>query len=819
MRRYSRKPAGRRPGPSFRGGAGRRTGRRGIPRVLLLAAVFVAAFVIAALVWRWRGPGSGGTEEPLPVAAEGDIPAVSFAFGEEYIDLQHGYLSPMDVRVMHGSILPIEGRTVRARVDAYGAEILSASYELLRPDGGLVAEAADLSVDRTGNGAYLSAEFPTLMQAGTEYVLRFMLSTPDYEQINYYTRVQVSDDLYLQEILDFARGFSDATFDREHGRDRILAYLESDMTVADNSDFGYSDLKNSYRQICWGSLSPQPPSSRRVTVHEIWRFGDGSTAAAVTMDYELSAADETGRDRLYTVREYYLMRQYNTITGYLLDWYRTVDDITPVTSEDVSEGRVGLGILSPDSLPPQAVSRGGYAVFEDSGRLWEYCPERRSLVLLYDPFGGDSQRPPCREQGYRIVSLDGQTGETVFCVYGYMDSGARQGRTGMALCRYSFRERELTELFFVESDAPYEILSAEVRELAGASTDGTYYFYHDQGIYAVYPGDTEPTAIARGLDFGSFAVSSDGTRVAWAEGRGTYGYGTVYMMDLEHGVTFDPIGSRYGEELLIQGFTGHDLVLGMLRPDDAGTTDGGERVWPMYALSLRSEIISSANRHISDDRSDDADGEETQPETQVESISLEEVTYYEPEGYFISSAETDDSHVTIRRLRRAGDVYVTGSDDSLLRTGTGSEEEGNVLLQSEEAEIRKTVRYLRLFDPADAQGTVNVTSAGRAEIGNGSTSAISGGGNMRQVFFAYARGRLVGVYGTAEEAAEDVYEEFGLVIDGSGTRVWSRLEANAAAAEAAARTQSDTQAEDGSPEEGAPDEGASPEENSPDEGA
>ncbi len=811
--------------------SGRRTRRRRgrpLPKWPILIAV-AAAVIAGVLVWRHfdRGQETAAWENGPQITAAGtEIPTVSFAYGESFLNPQHGYLLPLDVGMTHGSIVPLADRTVRMRIEPRGCEILGASYELLDLSGeGLVAQGDDVTLTAGGDAVFAETEFPTLVSTGTEYMLQLKLHTSEQETVYYYTRVRVSDDLHLQEILDFAGRFSDATFDRENGRDRILAYLESDVTVADNTNLGYVDLKNSYRQISWGALSPERPQSMETTIHDLWHFPDGSCAAAVTFDYWTTAADEDGRERTYAVTEYYLMRQYDEITGYLLDYYRTVNDITPLSAEDVSEGRVSLGIRAPEMLPAETAVAGRYAAFEAGGRLYEYTAGRRGrLTLLYDPYEESEGRISGREEGCRIISVDGSSGDVTFTVYGYLDHGPRQGCCGLGLYRYDRSSDRVTELFFAASETPFDIIREELSQLSGAGADGTYYFFYNNGIYAITPGESEPAAVAQGLDFDSFAVSSDGTRVAWADDSGNYGYHTVHLMDLEHDLTFDT-EAEPGEELLIEGFTGHDLVLGLLRPEDAGTDTEGNAICPLYALSMRSEITSVANRNLPEPEAEDvSDDEETAEDGSdegasmggaasgesgtvpaVEVISLEEVSFYGPDGYYIRAAETDDSHVTIHRLTRNGGTYTDAGTDSLLRTGDETTAEEETSLRRTAAEIRQTVWDLQLFSAADAGENVTLSQADGPEASADQVGTLAGRDALRNVWLAYARGRLVGAFGSLDEAQDAAYPGFGLVIDASGERVWSRLSANAAAP-ASAQTDEmedgETEIDDGGEEPG-----------------
>ena len=276
------------------------------------------------------------------------------------------------------------------------------------------------------------------------------------------------------------------------------------------------------------------------------------------------------------------------------------------------------------------------------------------------------------------------------------------------------------------------------------------------------------------------------------------------MMDLEHDQVFDEVTAEEGEELLIQGFTGHDLVLGVLRPADAGTDEQGEAVFPLYGLSVRSEITSVAIRNIpgqasEEGGSDVSNAPEGETAARLEEIALEEVLFYQPEGGLIRAAETDDTHVTVYVLRGQDGIYTDAGKETLLRTAGDDAGEADVRLLRETGEIRETVWYLPLSaasGDSGARGTFSGTlgaarsatlvTAGEPELAESGMVKLSGNEGPERTWFAYARGHLVGAFGSLNEAVAAAYPDMGLVLDESGERVWSRLSANAEAAAAAA---------------------------------
>ena len=74
--------------------------------------------------------------------------------------------------------------------------------------------------------------------------------------------------------------------------------------------------------------------------------------------------------------------------------------------------------------------------------------------------------------------------------------------------------------------------------------------------------DSEYVVVASGLDEERFAVSSDGSRLAWQEDTGIYDSRMLHIMDLDTGDKTQ-IGDGKSDAYRILGFVGSDCVYGI----------------------------------------------------------------------------------------------------------------------------------------------------------------------------------------------------------------------------------------------------------------
>lgn len=115
------------------------------------------------------------------------------------------------------------------------------------------------------------------------------------------------------------------------------------------------------------------------------------------------------------------------------------------------------------------------------------------------------------------------------------EPGGREGYTGVSYYRYEAESNTLTEQFFLPAAEPYSELRLDLARLAHKGQNGIFYMYMGGSVYGIDLNSHEYVVVASGLDEERFAVSSDGSRLAWQEDTGSYDSRMLHIMDLDTG--------------------------------------------------------------------------------------------------------------------------------------------------------------------------------------------------------------------------------------------------------------------------------------------
>ncbi|MCD8084242.1 MAG: hypothetical protein LUE86_12250, partial [Clostridiales bacterium] len=447
----------------------------------------------------------------------------------------------------------------------------------------------------------------------------------------------------------------------------------------------------------------------------------------------------------YEVRESLTMR-WSEARIYLMDYEREVNEIFDGGSEDYTGKRIMLGITNDDRVEVKRSPDGNVFACRINRDLWTYdsAGRRAVKVFSYRDEEASDVRSSYDRHDVRILSVkDG--GDVDFLVYGYMNKGNHEGCVGIAVYHYSVADNVVDELFFAPYTSAYERLEDDLGQLVYCNEIGILYLYLNDAIYSVDLYSRENMVVADCLAEGSYAVSSDGRRVAWQEGDSLYEAEALHLMDLETGET-QVISGSSGEYVRVLGFVGRDLVYGIARAQDRYEVNGRVRGLPMYCVRI-----------IND--------------------QMQEETSYEKSGYYVSEVKVEESRIHLSRVTRVSDSeYEEAQLDTIvcnveMEAGNlrdigwyASQEEGKlyfVQLDSDAGRVRTLVPEEVSFDQAD-QLTL---------IANRELTAWR--------FYAYGSGRLLRVTTDLADAIDLAFERMGYVTDQNGEILWSRINRSA----------------------------------------
>ncbi|MBQ9886271.1 MAG: hypothetical protein IJM37_05375 [Lachnospiraceae bacterium] len=665
--------------------------------------------------------------------SDAKLPVVYMNFEEGRINCLHGYTEQMDIRYMRDTVTPVPlDRTVNISVETFGSSVSDITYEVYSQDGSKLYIKKKLE-DYDGTKSQFDASFTLedIFDKATEYQLVLTVSTQDYREIYYYTRLRYYDDTNISGILKYVRDFSTQALSGEMANEYVYQ-LESDEK-ADNSSFGFVNIKSRYSHVRWGNLKPQLISDVNVSIKDF-----NQMTGSVMLEYRVSALDENDKTIELDVDEFFCVRYINS-SYYLIAYERQANQEFNFTEDSINNTAIEFGIVADRYLPMNIKSKGRFNAFAADGELWGYDSGKNSAIKIFS-FKQNKKdiRTQLDEHEFDILLADDD--KVLFTVAGYMNSGFHEGECGLCFYNYDRKENSLSEVFFIPSKRPYEVVCREAGKMTYMSEKGVYYIVFNGCLYSIDFDGMEYVKITDGLREGGFCTDKKNGIIAWHEDGGLYEGTIIREMFLNDGSEFF-VNADEGEYVRLLGFLDGDMIVGRTFISDV-TESMGVVNYPMYKF----EIINKEHK------------KETQ---------------YRPNGYYISGIVIENERIIVQRLLRSEDgSLVKANDDVLLKNW--EEEDTGIKLASEIDDIRKKVYSLKLNSVSSSKKFSVIVP----EIPGSSTSRLSLAAAEEKKnderYYAYSCGHLEGITDSVTAAIALIYDDMGVVVDSSQRYIWTR---------------------------------------------
>ena len=699
-------------------------------RLLLLGVIFAGGLLFFFL-WNGRGDTS---DTVYTVMKPASLPTVAFTQSGTEINVLHGYTQEMDVTAMQDVVTPVGGeRILNLVVHPYEATVKGLSCELRSMEDLRLIERKQIAGNGDVSGdTELAVRFGDLLAEGGEYILILTMEVSGKEPVYYYTRLYYrSDGTVADTVLEFTKNLHNNTFD-ENKVSAVSAYLEPDSSKSYGT-LGHVTIHSTAAQVTWGDLAPVRLGEPQITFEHL-----GETQGAVSFDYEIETGSGTENVDTYKVHEFFCVRLVNGAT-YLMSYDRTMTEAFDI-SDAVGSKHIELGVLP--SADVTAKSEGSFTVFAADGELWEYDARGNEAVRIFSfrQSGDDGIRTRWDSFDYRIISVD-ELGNVDFLVLGYMNRGEAEGKCGLFFYEYNKTENNLSEVLFIPSDKPYDILKEEIGSFFYVGVGGQIYLISGDALYSVDLIGKEPTKIVSGLTEGSYVISEDQSMIAWEENSTDIGGTTICIMYLKEGNTLRVSGAE-GEYCQPYGFLDSDFIFGLYRESERRMTGTFETECPAYAL----EIMG-------------ADG------------AIKE--RYEASGLYISDVSVANGRVMLTRKSRAADgSYADAAGDSIIPLGERPSA-GQSMVSWYADSLRSTVYRISY---AGTKGSTRQSTAVPKQVSTGDRSEILLGEDTSSMsdWYAYSAGRLVYAGSDLAYAVASAFDEAGYVMNAAGRTVWER---------------------------------------------
>lgn len=710
-------------------------------KILQKAGILFLIFIGALVVYFISARNTMEKENTVYTSMEEPVlPVVFVQLNGMEVNCLHGYMQDMGNQAARDnlSVLP-ENRELNIRIEEYGNTITGIAYEIRNLSMDRLIERTDVTEWESREGS-ATAVLPiqNLLMRNEAYYLTLTVSTSE-KAIRYYTRIMWPDNNYASDMVKLAEEFSRKSLDYNQARD-LVSYLETNDTE-DNSSLGHVTIRASFNHLTWDGLPVKMEGEPQITLQEF----DG-IMGQVKVRYRVAITDSANIQTLVDAEDNFTMR-WNEKRIYLMNYERNASEIFTGNRESFSGKRILLGITDSGRIKSAKSPQSRYLAFKTGGDLWCYDQTESRLVRIFtfDSSQDDGLRSDYNKHDVKILSVQ-DDGTVDFLVYGYMNRGKYEGRMGVIYYSYNGDEDTVNEKFYLPASESFEMIQEDIEHLSYLSNNNMMYLMLEGSVYGIDLKSSESLVVAQGLTGGSFAVSGDGSRIAWQEGSGLYESEKVHVMDLQTAQKQEIVGA-VDDYVRVLGFVGNDLIYGLSDSRGKWIVNGRTKGMPMYAM------------YIVDNQ------------MQVQSE-------YRKDGIYLSDVVAEDGRIHLKRLVSLGEnQYIYQDEDTIVcnqkvddgeMDGIGwfaSQDKGRVYFIQADSEIHgdKVKRTAPKAFSYENTSTLDVSSASRAQTENG------------MVFYAYGGGHYIGSARSFSAAVEMAYGQMGFVTDQNQHLVWDRI--------------------------------------------
>lgn len=721
--------------------------RNWIRRIIILL-VFVVSLIGFSV-----GMNKGNTDMTIEMP-EASFPIAYITIDDQKINEMHGYARRMNAATLRDTLTPIgEDRELAFQIDLYEQEIGEVRFEVRNMDGTRLIEDTRVTDYYKEDGTlYASVNLKDLIEEKVEYNFILILTLKDGKEIYYYTRVIQGDNTLTSEKLAYVLDFHDKTFDKEAAKE-LTVYLESN-TDGNNSDFGNVDIHSSLSQVSWGDLNIREVTEPSVSICEL-----GKNTASI----KLQTIVETKEGKItntYRVQEFYRIR-YSTERFYLLNFYRTMEEIFPMEKNSFANNKIMLGIQK-DEIQMAESEGGNILAFTNAGRIYSYNADENKLAQLFAFMDGEhfDARTYYDYSDVKILDVE-ENGNVAFMVYGYMNRGTHEGEVGMEVCYYNSLTNTVEEQIFIAYDKSPQILLEDIENYAYVNKNNELFAYMDGAIYKIDIVAKTYEIIVSGLHEDTFYVSKNGQMVVWQEKDNQ-----LTMMNLNTEKTTE-IQVGEGESCRAIGFMNEDVVYGIANRQDVSLDKLGTSIFPMKKL-----VIEAANGSILKTYEIEniyvMDGE----------IKENQLNFTRVEGVreTVEESEEENEGDAIQETKPLGKLVelIPIMDDQI--TSNSKIEEGTNKKTTAVTDLYEIIHQIEVKKEIDTKGIKFLTPKEVLFEGGRRLEPEDNPEMTKERYLVYTKGEISSIFSNAATAVLYAYENVGTVLDYYGNEIYKRGE-------------------------------------------
>lgn len=685
-----------------------------IIRRLILSLIFVGAVCVFSMI---TNKGNADMTADMDSAT---LPTISFEVSGREVNLLNGHKQEMSFASMRDTITPMNSDdTVTVNVQNYGQEIKELQYEVHSLDGTQILGEGVLNAPEE----QVSISVGDVL-AGKEGVLRVKLTLEGDIPVYYYTRVISKQGLNLSGCLAYVETLHEAMV--SGGNDDELKYALESNNQGDNTTLQHVTIHSDLEHVKWEALHPEIVSDIQYHIQET-----KEAYTSVELNYRVKCVGDNNEEEFHDVDEYF---QVCIADGkkYLLNYDRTLQEVFDGSKVVLTSKGINIG-LTTDDMSYKSNQDGTIVAFVQNRALWSYDKNEDEFALVFS--FADSEKEDVRNRfdshEIKILSMD-DNGCLTFAVYGYMNRGTHEGKSGLAIYYFNLPQNVIEEVAFVSSNQS-ELMIEELGKLA-------YYNHELDVLYVMLAGTLqkidlstgETTILLSDLAENQYVSSDDGRLLAYQSNEAA---DEIVVMNFAEDTQMK-IPAEEGSQILPLGFVLDDFVYGMVKAENIGKTASGEMVQGMHYIEIR------------DDKNEVLK------------------TYEVPETYIID-VEFHGNMITLERALMQNGIYNVIAEDYI----TNNEESvSGVELKSYWTDLKQT-QYRLVFEDGIDNKKAKVLSP-KHVLYERNTVIEAPAAISENQYAVYGYGDLLGLYQEAGTAIQHAKEVSGLVISPQQRYVW-----------------------------------------------
>lgn len=645
-----------------------------------------------------------------------------------------GYTTNLDYMSIREQVISVEDdQTIELLIDEHESEVRKLQYEVVSVESGRevasdTVNAFDREDEKKTARLYISEKLVT----GQEYAVRVTLITSESKRIYYYFRIKYYQDAHLAEKVDFILTFSENARNKEEKE--VIPYLES--TYRDEGDtYAYVDIKDSFYMVCWGDLQPVLLTEPELRISELY-----SNIMVATLRYVVELTNDTG------VEQYYITEKFRIIctasAKHLLNYERTMEAVFDVEHVSLSQSQFKVGVTNETEMELLTNADSSMLAFVRNKELWHYNLAENTLSKAFSFRKAEQYdaRGDYDQHDIRMLNMY-ENGDVSFMVYGRMNCGEYEGKTGIVLYRYYRAEDRIEEVLYLPINETYQNIRQELGSFSYMNDYDVFFFMAYRRLYSYNLITQELSVISDTAFEDSVVFSREGGYVAWQED-----YSRIYLAYLESGERAE-LSAPEGEFIHLLGGIDENMLCGYGFLSDCVAGRDGGLLYPSYRVE-----ITNAKKEV--------------------------LKTYQKQGFYVTNVDATEPSIRFERVTKReknGELlYEAAENDYILNYDSAVRKP--IFLTNRITKLMFIEYYISLPSAYIMKEIPDMQEAQNTIIKEDTTVRIAELEQTEEEYVVYSFGEIIARYKSCANAilTADLQKNVGTVVDEKGRVIWER---------------------------------------------